>query len=108
IVLVAVCSTLSSSPAWAQDGGAATIRGRVLDPSRAPVEGAHVTLFDESSRPFRSTVTDDRGEFEFSVDREHRYAVLIVAPGFVDASDSISVPQTEPSREFVLAIAGVR
>ena len=90
------------------DRARVSIQGRVLDPTRAPIAGARVTVVPDVQSSGSSTVTDERGEFTLAVD-PGRYAVNVVAPGFLQATQKIDTLQDgATSREFVLQIAGIR
>ena len=92
----------------ASEGSRITIQGHVLDPMRMPIAGARVTAVPDSQGSGPSTFTDQRGEFALAVD-SGRYTIRVGAPGFLDASQRIVIPQNgTESREFVLQIAGVR
>jgi catecholate siderophore receptor len=83
-----------------------TIRGVVLDPTRAPISGARITM-EASSLAARSTMTDERGEFSFSVP-DGRYDVTVAANGFVTVNETLDVGrETTAQLVFVLPIAGL-
>src|SRR6185436_19425305 len=81
----------------------------VLDSSGAPIAGAAVAIASENQAAGPSTTTNVRGEFSFGL-AAGRYTVTIVAPGFVDGSQSLTVPASGGVLlpPFVLAIAAVR
>ena len=85
-----------------------SIEGRVLDATRAPIAGAHVTAVPDDQGAGPSTVTDQRGAFTLMVD-PGRYTIKVAADGFLEASQRVNARQAgvEP-QEFVLTIAGVR
>ena len=53
---------LAASPA-----AQATLKGRVLDPSRAPIVAARVTATPDDPSAAVSAITDDRGEFTLAL-----------------------------------------
>jgi hypothetical protein len=75
-----------------ENGGAACgVVGRVVDPSRRPVEGRPIALFVDRS-PVESTVTDAFGEFEFDARRGAAFGVRVG-----DGDDAVHVSLVEPS-----------
>jgi Carboxypeptidase regulatory-like domain len=59
-----VCFLLFVSCAWAQTG-TTSLHGKVLDSTRAVVEGASVTLANQTQGLSRNATTASTGEFEF-------------------------------------------
>ncbi len=58
------------------------IRGLVIDPQGAVVEGATVTLIDEASGRVRTVLTDAKGEFAFTDVAPGRYQLSVARSGF--------------------------
>jgi len=85
-----------------------TLQGKVLDPTRAPIEGARVTAVSDAQIRAASTTTDTRGSFALALE-PGRYMVKIAADGFSERSQAVvaSASGTE-SLDFVLEIAGIR
>ncbi len=79
-------------------------RGRVLDPSHAPIAGATITaLADGGAR--LSAVSDQNGEFVLQL-APGNYRLTVKAEGFVEASERLSAPGPDDQvRDFVLQIA---
>jgi catecholate siderophore receptor len=100
LVLAAGLSEASSQSAF-------TLRGRVLDPSRAAVVAAQVTA--TSRRGARSaTQSDANGEFTLAL-LPGRYDVEVVAGGFRRAAQSVvAVAGGSEAREFVLDVHSFR
>jgi hypothetical protein len=71
---------------------AATVAGRVADPSGAPAAGALVTLRDTDRNRVRDVHADARGRFVFLYVPPGRYSLIAVASGF--DSQTISFPLT--------------
>jgi catecholate siderophore receptor len=87
----------------------AYLRGRVLDPTGAPLAGARVTAQPNTrGSSASSTVTDERGEFTIAIE-PGTSTLKVAAAGFAELSQRVNSAQvgTGP-REFVLQIAGVR
>ncbi|HEX7997834.1 MAG TPA: TonB-dependent siderophore receptor [Pyrinomonadaceae bacterium] len=100
--LLLACTLLAHAQATTQS----TIRGKVLDPNRAAVVGASVVA-EASGRSFSfSATTDQNGEFSLAVE-PGEYTVRIVANGFSEASQTVSLNQPgNASLEVVLQVSG--
>src|SRR6266545_3193416 len=89
-LLVAVLSgmlALSLGQAMAQTRG--TVRGRVLDPTRAPISGARITAHQDGRASALTAVSDGIGEFSLALDPGN-YMVEVVAEGFLEASLAVN------------------
>jgi catecholate siderophore receptor len=116
IAAVALALTLQINPAFASPargmppaGGAqaasdAFIRGRVVDPTGAPIAGARVALTPEPSGPSVAAVTDARGDFAVAVPTG-TYLVTVAADGFTEAAQRLVAAGR--SGQFMLQVAGV-
>ena len=92
---------LAASPA-----AQASLKGRVLDPSRAPIVAAHVTATPDDHSAGVSATTDDRGEFTLVL-LPGSYTIAVVADGFEPTSERVTVqPGVVAIPEFVVQIAG--
>ena len=67
-----------------------TLRGRLLDPNRAAVPGAKVTLSSDARQKRKSTVSDDKGEFSVAIEPGN-YSVEVVATGFAESKIPVEV-----------------
>jgi hypothetical protein len=74
--------SISAAAAWSQVASG-TITGNVLDPSGASIVGARVTLKHTATGEARTTVTNDRGEFNAPFLPLGDYSVVVSAQGFV-------------------------
>ncbi|HET7872655.1 MAG TPA: carboxypeptidase-like regulatory domain-containing protein [Terriglobales bacterium] len=54
------------APLFAQTPDSATLRGRLLDPSRAAIAGVEIKITNTLTEAVRSTVTDSAGSFQFA------------------------------------------
>ena len=79
--LLAVCFLLSISHMWAQTG-TTSLHGKVLDSTRAVVEGATATLANAAQGISRSTTTPSTGEFEFLALPPGTYLLTVEKTGF--------------------------
>jgi catecholate siderophore receptor len=85
-----------------------TLQGKVLDATRSPIAGAKVTVAPDAEGTRASTRTDAGGDFRLDL-RPGSYTIRIVANGFLDAAQPVTVPAAGvESREFVLVVAGIR
>jgi len=85
-----------------------SLTGTVLDPSRAPIVAARVTVVPVGSGASVSVATNPRGEFVVAVDGGD-YTVTVFAQGFQELSARLSASQPgRQSHEFVLEVAGIR
>jgi Carboxypeptidase regulatory-like domain len=79
--LFPVCFLLSISCAWAQTG-TTSLRGKVVDSTRAMVAGATVTLANQAQGFSRSATTSSIGEFEFLALPPGAYVLTVEKSGF--------------------------
>ncbi len=86
------------------------LRGRVLDPARAPIADTQVTAvaISDGSKSLAPMMTDQNGEFLVSL-KPGKYAFKVVKDGFAEASQVIDLAQSgaEPI-EILLHLAPVR
>ena len=80
------------------------IRGRVVDPTGAPIVGARVSVDAAAPGAVIATVTDDRGAFVVAV-TAGVHLVVVSAGGFADASQQLT-GAGQPG-QFTLQMAGV-
>lgn len=88
----------------AQSPGIQSLKGRVLDQNRAAVSGAVITA-QRGSREVSSTVSDGKGEFSLTLERDE-HSLRVTAEGFADALQTIDPKQMgADSLEIVLQVA---
>jgi catecholate siderophore receptor len=82
-----------------------SLRGKVLDPARAPIAGAQITASPGGNAARFATTSDQAGEFSLPL-AAGSYILKVIAPGFQETSQAVSVAQagTEPL-ELVLQVA---
>ena len=91
ILLPFLVGGFPASAVFAQQAlDAATVAGRVADPSDAPAAGALVTLRDTDRNRVRDVHADGRGRFVFLYVPPGQYSLIAVAAGF--DSQTISFP----------------
>jgi catecholate siderophore receptor len=84
-----------------------SIRGKVLDQNRAAVADARVVAEAQGRPGSFSATTDRNGEFSLAVE-PGEYTLRVIAGGFSEASQKISLGQTGgTSVEVVLQVSGV-
>jgi catecholate siderophore receptor len=84
----------------------AVLRGHVVDPMRAAVEGARVTVIAASNGGVTTVMSDAEGRFEVRVD-PGAYFVTINSPGFSEVSQRVTAHDSSGAAiEIVLQIAG--
>ena len=81
LFLCPVFILLSISSAWAQTG-TTSLHGKVLDRTRAVVEGASITLANQGQGISRTTTTPSSGEFEFLALPPGTYVLTVEKAGF--------------------------
>ncbi|MEZ5391710.1 MAG: TonB-dependent receptor [Bryobacterales bacterium] len=93
----------SGSEGWAQ--ASATLRGRVIDPSGAALEGARIQLRNALIGLLRETVSGTNGAFELANIPFQSYELLVEGEGFAPAARTIALRTTVPvSIEVALQI----
>lgn len=70
-----------------------SLRGRVLDPARAPIAGARITAVPDGRPSASSTFSDQAGEFSLALE-PGTYAVTFVAEGFAETTQTVSFTAT--------------
>src|SRR5262245_65251902 len=89
-------------------GQTTVFHGRVVDPMRAAVAGALVTVARTSGGAASKSVSDAEGRFELQLE-PGVYLITINSPGFSEESRRVTVPASGAApAEFVLQIAGVK
>lgn len=87
VLLLLMAAASLTGPAFAQSF-LGTIRGTVVDPQGAPVQGAAVLIVDESTGVARTAETDAGGRYEASNLRPGSYRVEVVTPNFKKAEQT--------------------
>ena len=83
-----------------------TLRGRVLDQSRAGVGGARIEAAPQGTGAVASTTSDQAGEFTLIL-QPGTYTLTVKASGFTAQSQPLHATNgAADTREFVLAVAG--
>jgi len=84
-----------------------SLRGKILDPTRAPIAGAQVTAIppDRTSGP--SVLSDQNGEFSLPLE-PGTYILKVAKDGFIETSQTFNLPQAgSESRDIILQVGGV-
>jgi hypothetical protein len=83
-----------------------SVRGIIHDPQHRPLQAAMVMLRANSSDWAKTTNTDSNGEFEFTAVPIGEYTAVVVAPGFDQISQAVTVRSgTEPVLHLALKVA---
>jgi len=90
-------------PALAQIPDDKTIlKGKVLDPNRAAIQGADVWI-SKAGVPSSTAVTDRNGEFSVAL-APGEYQVRIAAEGFTESSETVNLQNSTKPLEVMLAV----
>lgn len=81
-LLTGVGAELSSTAAFAQSAGAASVQGGVTDPTGASVPGATVTLTNTDTQAARSSTTDTGGRYSLPNVPPGPYTLTVAGQGF--------------------------
>src|SRR6266446_6197672 len=65
MALVAACVLACAGISHAQGANTATLAGTVVDPSKAPLKGANITVTNAATGATRTAVSDDSGRYNF-------------------------------------------
>ncbi len=85
----------------------ASLQGKVLDPSLAPIAGAQIMALQDGRSSGPSTLSGQDGEFSLALE-PGKYTLTIFAQGFSETSQAIDLQAGSAPREFVLQVASVR
>jgi catecholate siderophore receptor len=104
LFLSALVLFLPGIPVSAQTPG--VLRGRIVDPTRAPIAGAEVTAVRAAPAVTATTMSDQNGDFVIQLE-PGTYVVTISSAGFADLSRRMTVSAGGAAPlDFVLQIAG--
>jgi catecholate siderophore receptor len=82
------------------------LRGKVLDPNRAAIAGARITVAGKGRPSGVSAVTDQNGEFSLVLE-PGEYALHVAAEGFAETSQAVNFRgSASTSPEIVLQVGG--
>src|SRR5271155_663422 len=95
---IVACLILSLSSVYAQSSSAnsGTVRGSVLDPSGAAIQGVAVVIQNPVSHYSRSAATDAQGHFEFGNIPFNNYHATFAAAGFQATEQDLNVRSPVP------------
>lgn len=96
-------SAILTIQVWAQTPNGKTIlKGKVLDPNHASIEGADVWI-SKAGLPSSTAVTDRNGEFSVTL-APGEYQVRIAAEGFSESTETVNLDSNTKPLEVVLAV----
>jgi catecholate siderophore receptor len=82
------------------------LRGRVVDPMKAAVPDAHISVMPAAGGTATNSTSDAEGRFEIRVE-PGAYVITISSPGFSATSQRVTISDVgTASMEFILQIAG--
>jgi hypothetical protein len=94
-----------SSNEDAQNGGARSVSGMVLDPSGAAIPNAQVILLSPDGRELARVTSDKDGNFQFEKLAAGNYKIAVQAPGFRETAAELKLGSRQPAPlRVVLAI----
>src|SRR5215213_2069234 len=103
LLLLLGFSVILSINALAQAPNDTTVlRGKVLDPNRAAIQGADVWI-SKAGLPYSTTVTDRNGEFSVAL-AAGEYQVRISAEGFTETMETVNLQTNTKPLEVVLPV----
>ena len=103
LLLLLGFSVILSINALAQAPNDTTVlRGKVLDPNRAAIQGADVWI-SKAGLPYSTTVTDRNGEFSVAL-AAGEYQVRISAEGFTETMETVDLQTNTKPLEVVLPV----
>ena len=100
--LLLVCSAILASTTFAQQSKP-ILRGRVVDPNHAGIPGADIWA-SGNGLPSASAVSDRNGDFSLTLD-PGEYHVRVLAEGFSETTETVSVVANSQPVEIVLPVA---
>jgi iron complex outermembrane recepter protein len=103
LILLAAFLSLMATRVSAQQNGAATLNGNVLDASGSAVRNAIIVATNESSNQASQATTDQQGHFSVTGLAPGPYTIAVSAPGF--AADIRKGIQLAPDRTEEISIA---
>jgi hypothetical protein len=86
LTLVLVILTAIAGTSAGGQTNTAAISGRVVDPSNALIPGVTITLLDTETRVVTKTVTNESGDYQFSIVKPGKYALRASLSGFAPAT----------------------
>lgn len=96
LVLIIGLSSICAAAALAQSLNAGTVQGTVIDPNKAVVPNAAVTIENSVTGYTRTTTTGADGAFRFDNIPFNNYAFTATAPGFSGTHGSWSIRSSVP------------
>jgi catecholate siderophore receptor len=95
LIILAISSAIGQTPQR-------VLRGRVLDPNRAAIPGASVTV-NAPGLPSSTTITNQLGEYSFTL-IPGNYQITATADGFADITQSVQLGGTSTEQDLVLQV----
>ncbi|HEV8482812.1 MAG TPA: TonB-dependent receptor plug domain-containing protein, partial [Blastocatellia bacterium] len=81
------------------------LKGKVVDPARAPISDARITAIQDGRESGPSTVSDQAGEFALML-QPGVYALKITADGFTESVQTVSLKSSSESISVTMQVEG--
>ena len=95
LIILVISSAIAQNPQR-------VLRGRVLDPNRAAIPGASVSV-NAPGLPSSTTTTNQHGEYSFTLPPGN-YQITATAEGFADVTESVQLGGTAAERDLLLQV----
>jgi hypothetical protein len=100
-------SLLCLSPLALAQNYRGSVRGRVADQQGATIAGAKLSLIDEDTNEARTTTSDGRGDYAFTLVRPSVYRLVVEQQGFQKSTDNLVLRVNQEARlDVTLYVAG--
>ena len=107
LMAMATCVATMQTARSQSLGNYGTLRGVVLDTSKASVASARITLGNRLTGVQRTTSSDSSGAFQLNGIPFGAYQLMVSAPGFQESAQNISIGSPAPAELTVtLSVAG--
>jgi catecholate siderophore receptor len=80
-----------------------SLRGKVVDPDRAAIRGAYLSVRADGKTTISSAITSETGEFSLTLE-PGRYLLTVTAEGFAETSQTVTIKDKSEPIEIVLQI----
>jgi catecholate siderophore receptor len=101
-LVLLVLSAILTMQAQAQAPNKTLLKGKVLDPNRAAIQGADVWI-SKAGLPSSTAITDRNGEFSVTL-ISGEYEVRISAEGFTETTETVNLQDNSKPLEILLSV----
>src|SRR5262245_57375305 len=104
---VALCMLAAPMVYTQSPGNFGSIRGVVVDSSKAAIPSTHINLRSQLTGIEKTTTSDSAGAFRLTGIPFGAYQLTVLAPGFTEAAQTISIASPVPVETTItLSVAG--